>query len=100
MYCSTGEPLGFFCFGGLFIGVFLTLTGSDDIYTKGKYKGKHKNFINIASRLFRYHFTILPALVHALHAGPSQQNNKLIILYNYKYAEHMHVTSTVGELVS
>ena len=34
------------------------------------------------------------ALVPALRAGPSQQNN------NYKYAEHMHVTFTVGELVS
>ena len=47
--------------------------------------------------LLYYILTLLPAL----HAGPSQQN---MLYYNaviiYKYTEHMHVTSTVGEFVS
>jgi len=38
------------------------------------------------------------ALVPALHAGPSQQIN--LYCSNNEYTEHMHVTSTVGELLS
>ena len=38
------------------------------------------------------------ALVPALRAGPSQKIN--LYYSNHEYIEHMHVTSTVGELLS
>jgi len=44
-----------------------------------------------------YYYRRRLALIPALRAGLSQQNNKLIMLY--KYTEHMHVTQ-LGELVS
>jgi len=43
---------------------------------------------------FIYILTSVPALC----AGPSQQIN--LFSSNHEYTEHMHVTSTVGELLS